>query len=351
MNKVNPDMIVLARDLRGITQVELADALHLTQATVSRYESGQIDVPAEHLAAIGEFLGRPVSFFYWQDRLYDASCLYHRRNRRISVAEMKMIHAKVNLLRLQASRLLQQAKVKSKYSFHRLDPQKYGGPAGCARELRRLWQLPNGPVRHLVRSIESAGGMIFRCPFGATRVDGISQWPLDAPEMPPIFFVHDGIPGDRERLTLAHEVGHIVMHHLPTEGDPEEEANAFAVEFLMPAKEISHEFAEMTLSKAAAMKPFWKVSMQAIIMQAFRLKKISAIQYQRLYKQLSAKGYRKCEPAPIAPEEPEMFRGLLEFHRKTLGKSIAELGNYMGELPDSFTDHYARNLANFRLVG
>jgi Zn-dependent peptidase ImmA (M78 family) len=140
------------------------------------------------------------------------------------------------------------------------------------------------------------------------------------------------------------------MHHLPTDEDPEVEANRFAAEFLMPADEIGPELYNMTLPKAAAMKSYWKVAMQAIIMRAYHLGKISEDQYQRLFRQLSAKGYRKCEPAPIPPEEPEMFRGLLDFYRKSLGHSTQELSLFLGELEESFRTLYGNNFANYRLV-
>jgi Zn-dependent peptidase ImmA (M78 family)/transcriptional regulator with XRE-family HTH domain len=349
--KVNPEMIVLARELRGVTQTALAEALSINQATISRYEHGSIEVPPDHLKAVAHFLERPISFFFWTERLYGASCVYHRKNRKISAAQMKMIDAKVNLLRMQASRLLQQARVTAHYSFHRLDPEKHGGPAGCAKELRRLWQLPSGPVRNVVRTIEAAGGMVFRCPFGMARVDGISQWPLDSPEMPPVFFVHEDAPGDRERWSLCHEIGHVVMHHLPAAGDPEEEANLFASEFLMPADDISHYLDNMTLQKAAALKSYWSVSMQAIIVRACQSRRISKNQYSYLFRQISARGYRKCEPVPIPPEDPAMFSELLAFHRTSLGRSDEELADHIGELPDRFRATYGRNLSGFRLVG
>ena len=350
MNMVNPEMIVLGRELLGFTQEDLANALSLTQATVSRYESGLIPVPEEHVQAIASFLGRPESFLRWQERLYSASCMYHRRNRNLSVSELRLIHAKVNLLRIQTSRLLLKTKVTSAYSFHRLSAIKHGGPEGCAQRLRQLWQLPTGPVRHVCRTIESARGVVFRCPFGMTRVDGISQWPLDAPEMPPVFFVHEEIPGDRQRMTLCHEIGHVVMHHTPTDDDPEDEANRFAAEFLMPAAEIGPDLHSMTLAKAVALKQYWKVSMQAIIVRAHDLRQITDNQYQYLFRQLSAKGYRKCEPAPIPAEEPDMFRELLNFHRKFTGRNIGELGEYVGELEANFRERYANNFSNFRLV-
>lgn len=347
--KVNPEMIILAREAQGFTQAALAESLSLTQATVSRYESGLLEVPREHVVAMALVLRRPESFFFWQERLYNSSCLYHRKNRRLSVFDLKLVHARVNMLRIQAANLLRTAKIQSDYAFHRLDVQRYGGPAGCARELRRLWQLPTGPIRSVVHTIESAGGVVFRCPFGGVRVDGISQWPMDAPHMPPVFFVNEEAPGDRERWTLCHEIGHVVMHHLPTD-DPEEEANLFANEFLAPAEEIGPELSGMTLPKAAALKGYWKVSMQAIIRRAYELGKISQNQYQYLFRQLSARGYRKCEPIPMPPEEPEMFREILRVHRDAHRRSERDLSESLGMLEDDFRDQFRNNLSGLRLV-
>ena len=350
MDRVNKEMLILARDLRALSQADLAQLVGLNQATISRYENGA-DVPDEHLAAIAKALDRPKSFFFWGESLYDASCMYHRRNRQISVAELTAIHAKVNMLRIVASRLLKMAQVKSSYSFFRLDASKLGGPIGCARELRRLWQLPIGPVRSVVRAIENAGGMVFRCQFGETRVDGISQWPLDAPGMPPIFFVNEKAPGDRERWTLCHEIGHIVMHHSPSSDDPEEEANVFASEFLMPQDEIQNDLLNMTLAKAAALKSKWKTSMQSIIYRAHQLGKIPDRQYQSLFRQMGYKGYRSCEPVPIVPEEPEMFRELLDFHRERVRLGPEQLAEFIGETRKEAINQYGNNFANFRLVG
>ncbi len=168
--------------------------------------------------------------------------------------------------------------------------------------------------------------------------------------MPPVFFVHEDIPGDRQRWTLAHEIGHVVMHHQPTETDIEEEANRFASEFLMPAEEIGPKLGNMTLPKAAAMKSYWKCAMQAIIVRSYQCKRISRSQYSYLFRQLSAKGYRKCEPVPIPPEEPSMFSKLLRFHRSSLNQGAVELADIIGELPSDFQANYSRNFKDFRLV-
>jgi Zn-dependent peptidase ImmA (M78 family)/transcriptional regulator with XRE-family HTH domain len=348
-SRVNPEMIVLARDARGVTQAELADVLCLNQATVSRYESGAIEAPPEHVAKMAAFLRRPVEFFYWDEKLYRASCLYHRKKARISANELRIVHAQVNIMRIQASRLLKSAEIKSNYRFHRLDPARFEGGEGCAKTLRQLWQLPMGPIRNVVRCIESAGGIVFRCPFGAAKVDGISQWPLDAPALPPVFFVNEKAPGDRERWTLCHEIGHIVMHHMPSTG-PEMDANLFASEFLMPAKEIVPELSDMTLQKAAALKAYWKTSMQSIIYRAKQLGKISTGRYEYLFRQMTALGYRKCEPLPMPPEEPQLLREIIQVHRNSHRRRVHDLSILMGMPEDEFRDTYWQSLSGLRLA-
>lgn len=348
MDRFNPEMLTLAREFAGLSQTALARAVSLTQATVSRYESGLIQPTDEHVARIAAYFERPASFFYIRERLYNASCMYHRKRKSLSVKDEKRVHAQVNELRIHAALLLQEAEIESRFSFHRLDILKEG-PEHAAHVMRRLWQMPTGPVRSVVGSLESAGAVVFCCEFGTPKVDGISQWPLDAPQMPPVFFINEDVPGDRQRWTLAHELGHIVMHHLPTE-HPEDEADAFAAEFLMPSREIAAELCNMTLQKAAALKSYWKVSMAAIIRHAYRLHKITERQYRYLNMELSKRGYKRCEPVPIPREEPELLRAVLDTYRHSYGHSVEQLSDLLHVSPERFRRDYWRGLSGLRIA-
>lgn len=350
MNLINPEMLILAREWVGLTQSELAEAVRLTQATISRYESGLVEIPHGHLALIARHLSRPESFFFWRERLYNASCLYHRKQSRLTVRDLKRIHARVNVLRIQATRLLEFAEIETHYRFHRLDVTRLGGPEAVSRKLRQLWQLPTGPIRSMVDVIERAGGIVFRCPFGTRKVWGISQWPLDTPDLFPVFFLNEDASGDRQRWTLAHEMGHVAMHHLPTD-EPEAEANRFANEFLMPADEIAHDLGELTLQKAAALKSYWKVSMQAIICHSHNLGRITDSRYRYLFQQLNARGYRKCEPVPLPTEEPRLFNQMIGVFRDSQSISLSELSAFMGEPEERFRSDYWHSLSGLRLVG
>ena len=63
MKSINPEMIVLAREIRGISQSELADLIQLTQGMLSKIEKG-LNKPSEEIFTnICNILEFPMSFF------------------------------------------------------------------------------------------------------------------------------------------------------------------------------------------------------------------------------------------------------------------------------------------------
>ncbi len=185
-----------------------------------------------------------------------------------------------------------------------------------------------GPIANLVDLVESAGIVVWETEDLASEVDALSLWPIGEELTLPVIVRVTGKPGDRERFTLAHELGHLCLHHQPAE-DFEAEANEFASEFLMPKDDIFKSLRQMDLRKAAALKGKWKVSMQSIIRRAYTLEVISESEYRSLNRELSAKGYKKREPVLIPSETPRLCKALLDrFTQKvdSFGLGSVQLG-------------------------
>jgi Zn-dependent peptidase ImmA (M78 family) len=180
-------------------------------------------------------------------------------------------------------------------------------------------------------------------------VDAISQW---TPDMPPVFFINEEIPGDRLRFTLAHELGHVIMHQVLTldPRDMEREADRFAAEFLMPAKEITNDFSSVTLADLVRMKAYWKVSMAALAKRAHDLGKLTPRQYRALFEQMSKLGYRTKEPEPIPVEEPMLANEILDVYRDEKQYSIPELSRLVVLHPHEFRAVYGVGPHKFRVV-
>lgn len=320
---LNPEMLVLARESRGLSQTDLHRQTSIPQAAISKYESGVADVPEDRLEAIAEALGYPTRFFYRPDRVhgYGSSCFYHRKQQSLPVRKLREIQAQMNVRRLAVAPLLRGIQIDTEVYFDRLDIDEYDSPEEIARLVRRNWRLPLGPVQNMVASIESAGGIVVRGSFGTRKLDAISQW---LPGQRPLFFVNGEAPGDRLRWTLAHEIGHIVMHTHHSE-DQEREADAFAAEFLMPEREVKPGLRALTMAKLGPLKQYWKVSMAALIKRAHDLGQINGRQYRRFFTKLNALNYRMNEPNPIPQEAPNLIREIIEVHRTRHSYSATEL--------------------------
>lgn len=112
----------------------------------------------------------------------------------------------------------------------------------------------------------------------------------------------------------------------------EDEADSFASELLMPATDIGPYLSGLTLDRAMGMKPFWRVSMAALIVRAATLGRIDAGKSQWLWRQMSAKGYRTQEPAAVdfPREVSSVFGALLENLIANLGYTEEELEQSLG---------------------
>jgi Zn-dependent peptidase ImmA (M78 family)/transcriptional regulator with XRE-family HTH domain len=325
----NPGMLQLARESRELSQAELARRLRVPQSKISKAEAGLLELSEEQVGAVARELDYPASFFYWEDRVYGFASheMFHRRRQKISARTLSRLHAEMNFAQIQVRHLLRSVVIEAD-EFSRIDPDEYDGDVeAVARATRGAWRLPPGPIKNMTGVIEGAGGVVMVHDFKTRQVDAISQW---LPDLPPVFLVNTEAPGDRLRLTLAHEIGHVIMHSTTTP-TVEDEANKFAQEFLMPAHEIRHLLQDISLPHLADLKRYWNVSMAALARRAYDLGTITYRQYRRFCMHMTQLGYRKAEPIEVPIERPRTYRELLNLHMAELSYSPSELAEFVGE--------------------
>lgn len=344
---VNSRMIILARESRGYTQTKLAELLNVSQGKISKIEQGLLNVSDTVLEALSEVLNYKKSFFFEPDHIYPPATPFHRKKSSLSKSLQAMIESKANIQRIHFSKL--QKATEFDIDIRYLDLDDFGGsPSKIAIAMRRYWQLPKGPIESMVELLEEAGVVVIPIDFGTDAVDGFT---LITPSSLPIIFINKAMPGDRQRFTLGHELGHIVMHQIPGP-DVENEANEFASEFLMPGDEIKLSLIGLNLSKAAALKPYWKVSMGALIVRAASLNAISPNQSRYLWMKMAKGGYRKREPVKldIGVEKPTLLKELIDLHVEQLGYSFAELGELLSLNLDECHALYGSTRGHLRAV-
>jgi Zn-dependent peptidase ImmA (M78 family)/transcriptional regulator with XRE-family HTH domain len=331
MERFNHHIMTLARDSRGLTQAELATQLGVMQGTLSKYETGFQEPPKEFVCDLSGALGYPEAFFYEVGRPYGLPPFHYRRRKKLSAKTLGRIVAEMNIRRIHIEKLLVSFEWKTNAFIPEIDPDDYRGRGksflsveDVARSVRGMWMLPAGPIPNMVELIEDNGGIIIPCDFGTDLIDALSQR-IDG--LPVMFFVNVNAPADRLRHTLAHELGHMVLHTITVKSDDEmeDEADGFAGAFLLPADEIRPQLRRFDLRQLANLKRYWKVSMAALAVRADRLKLITPYQSKMFWIEMGRLGYRKREPNEPPKEHPKLLRQMIAFHVKKLGYSASEL--------------------------
>ena len=326
----NPEMLVLARQSRGITQRELANMMSVSPAWLSMIEGGIKELPDERLSEIAQLLGYPPQFFTSNKRVYGPgiSELFHRKRHNVPMKILDKHQANIEIRRMNIADLLEGVDIGS-VDIKGYDIYEFNGNVqDIARTVRATWQLPRGPIRNVTQVIEYARGIVIPVDSETRLIDATSCW---LPNMPPLFFVTPYAPGDRLRFSLAHELGHIVMHQDNPNPDMEQQANEFAAEFLMPEHDVRPYLTNVSLDKLATLKPYWKVSMAALLEQAKNLGEITHSRYKTLRIQLGKAGYRMKEPVQldIPTEKPSLLQDIIGTYSKEMDYSLSNLAKLL----------------------
>ncbi len=332
-HQFNHNLLLLARQYRERSQSAVAKEAGLHQGHYSRIENGLLpDGPsADNVQRIAAVLSFPSDFFYEPDGLVGLPLSVHpmhRKKQSVGERAIRQIHAELNMRLIHLRRLLSAVETKAELPLPWIDVDEGGGPREIAKKIRKGWMLPAGPIENLTAYAERAGILVIWCQFDAP-VDGVA---MRVNDLPPCVFLNSSCTADRMRFSLAHEIGHLIMHRVPTE-TIEEEANTFAAELLVPEKELRRSLigGRLTLERLAQQKAHWHVSMQFLLYQAQETGLYTQFQTQYLWKQLSMRGWRVREPAEtdFAHEEPRLFPEIMKLHSQDLGYGLEEFSQFL----------------------
>jgi Zn-dependent peptidase ImmA (M78 family)/transcriptional regulator with XRE-family HTH domain len=348
----NPGLLQVARQARSFSQELLAEKAKLTQGYLSKLEHGLIQPNSEAISALSSSLAFPQSFFFEPDQVVGLPVSVHpmfRKRASVGKRALDALQAQLNIRLFQLRRLLPAVNLQRQLELPYLDIDEHGGDVERVAELvRRQWLVPSGPMLNLTALLERAGCLVIHCDLSDLLVDGITVRTAD---LPPCIFVKDSLPGDRLRFTLAHELGHLVMHRVPNP-EMEDQANEFAAALLMPRRDFTDTARGLgtSLAALAQLKPVWKVAMQACLIRMQTVGLMAPGQAGYLWRRISALGYRTREPAEldIAVEQPSVLPKIVDLHLNKLGYTLSDLSRALHMFDDEFAGLYRSNDASRR---
>ena len=259
-----------ARETRGLSQVDLAAAIGVSQAAVSNLEAGHRPMRVDELVAISRSLGEDVDYFIASTREQRGPVGVTLR---AEVADLPLpdFSAAINAFVDEVEHApLPQVRVTVKSSK----------PEAAAKEVlvKANEMRPPVDVQAVAREL---GVAVFARPFPNALSALILRHGKNA-----FIGVNSHQAPVRQRFSVAHELGHFVLHHVDHhfidyagaadgevpgyDWEHERAANQFAAELLMPAEMIKKDAQTTSLPRLARR---YDVSQEAM---GFRLANLGA---------------------------------------------------------------------------
>lgn len=323
----NSAMLGLARESRRLTQSALATASGTTQGAISKAESGVVEPTQSSVIAWAQVLRYRPEMFSQPSGTPPPPRTLFRKRASLSQSDIKVIRASIAIQCTHVEALVRSVDLPETDVPFLTIGDDVGSASEAAQFIRQKWQMPPGPVPNIIEYLEDHSVVVVPMQNKSNAFMGLSVYEGARP-IPPVMFFNSDAPADRVRWTIAHELGHIVLHHhqRALSEHCEDEADEFASEFLMPERDIRHHLTARTdLDDLAQLKLHWRVSMQSLLIRAGNIGRLTKTQSIRLWKQISFSGYRSREPNVFALEPHTLLQEMIRVHVEDLGFSLDDL--------------------------
>lgn len=339
--KFQPRRLQQARHLKRLTLEDLGQAIDLKRQSLSQFERGERSPSPQTLKRLADALSVPLEFFLRPFGPLEASQrgLVHYRALKKTRDVIREQQRAAAILDLCASLVdtLQEHIEYEVPSLPRLSddicPLELDLDAVelIALDTRRALGLGNGPISDITLLVENQSVIVAYVPL-PDGVDGLSASYGDRP----FIVVSSTATLARSRINVAHEFGHLILHHgLADETDLDEEtfklveqqAWRFAGAFLLPQKSFLADVYNVSLDALAILKEKWGISVAAMIQRLLDLGVIDKEQQRYLRIQMAQRQWTKTEPGDDAPRERARLLNRAATFLQSEGElSLAQLG-------------------------
>lgn len=309
------DRLHQARKACGLSLRALSERVGVTAMMLSKYERGESVPSSDMLIDLSEALGVRVEYFF---RKADVTLerVQHRNKHRWQLPkraeEEVLADVRDQLERWQALDAIIPAPWSVQFSLPEELPTSVSDLddiEGVAIQVREHWDLGLNPIPDLIDTLEARGIKVFTTRFDDTRFEGMCARSNDHH----VVVVGGTWSGDRQRFTLAHELGHLVLDERLDENlDLEKAADRFAGAFLAPAPQafeaLGHRRRSIEVYELYLLKQEFGLSIGA---WSYRLRDLGIVAksvHSAFWRMWVKKGWNVTEPGDqLAPEHPRLF--------------------------------------------
>jgi Zn-dependent peptidase ImmA (M78 family)/DNA-binding XRE family transcriptional regulator len=298
-----------ARKAAGVSLRVLADQTDLSHTTIDKFEKEKLKPSSSQLIKMAKVLGVRTEYFFRSDVITIQTPEYRK----------KTTLAKKVLNKIEGDIFDQAERWHELLNLYPKSPiESFSLPANLlefistetqiedlAVTMRHAWELGLGCIPDLIDTLESQGIMVISTAVkNDEKFDGLTSVVNDIP----LIVVDANWVGDRQRFTLAHELGHLLLKNRIAESDNEEKwCNHFAGAFLLPKATLISHLGEhrhnLEPRELYLLKHEFGLSMQGVLFRAKQAEIITQATFERICRMFSMNGWRKCEPQTQYPSE------------------------------------------------
>lgn len=305
----------LLRLARGMSLDDLAVKMGsiVTKQAISKYERGISEPSPRVLTKLARVLGVKTSRLFAEPHFSvdfiayrKGSGLREREQERVRSLVTETLEDVVNLQELTGDILLSDIPIQSE----KIEKEEDVENVAC--KIRQKWELGTGPIANVTSTLEDHNVFVINVNANE-KFEGISAVAKseDGEVRAAAVASRKHIPGERQRLNLAHELGHLVLS-IPSKVNEEKAVFRFGKAFLTPKeviyKEIGTKRSNINLEELMLLKKKFGISLQAIV---YRLKELDIIKqshYAEFFTFINKQGWKKREPGELEPEQPKWLR-------------------------------------------
>lgn len=298
-------LLSAVRITRGLTQIELARLSGVSQGLISALETARDPLTDVMATTLGEALGAPPELI---SAVAPTPDVRQALQASLPAQTVRRFLASLSLAHFHVGRIL-------KTQPSRLPIREYDGPPeDHAYLLRASWDIPVGPIRSMIQTLEDHGVICLVRDTSPLRTDVIGSW---TPGEHPILLIGTHFPARKMRFALARELGRAIMADSlsPT---PDADAKAFATSFLLPDGDLPWPTTRtLTLTHFTDLEQESGVPAAVLLDLALKTRAITGVQQKAMKKTLHSNEDRD---AAVRRERPQaLHRAVLQ--RVTGGES------------------------------
>lgn len=293
----------------------------ISAQAIGKYERGEMNPSQEILELLAATLGLQPTALTSKNSIQLGDVEYRENKLIRSKSDERIVSSTIHhhLLRYLKIEELVQVTVREwdKPRGYPFQVRDFHEAEWAAHKVRDDWSLGNDSSLNLCEFLEERGFKVILVDLPPSIAGVTCFVENDLTGNSPVIVTSKGITGERQRFTIAHELGHLLLEFKNSDINFERACDKFASAFLMPERVMRDALGNarrtISIGELVALKQLLGVSVQALTYRAKDLGIITDHTYKSLYREFSKRGWLKPpfqEPYSIQLEEPKRFKRL-----------------------------------------